>query len=120
MNTRWFKACALAISAFTVIANVQAQTKPKPAGNRTSTARPASGYSSGYSSGYGAPAAAKRDTTKKKETNTTKPQSGYSSGYGSPAGATSGGSTFNSNVPTEVVKGSGSGIGDSIAPSLRN
>lgn len=119
------KGTIVAATAMMLVTEVNAQTKRN--------AKTRSGYSSGYSSGYGAPAAKpKVDTTKNKSnTNTGTNQSGYSSGYSS--GYNNNGNTgntaqpgtntnqsFNANVPIEVTKGSGTGIGDSVAPSLRN
>ncbi len=108
MNRRVIKSGLVVALLVLLVEGTQAQTKP-----RNSRTRPQSGYSSGYSSGYGAPAAA--DTSKKK--NQTQ-QSGYSSGYGTtPANA--GKAPIGANVPVVVVKSSGGGIGDSVAPSLR-
>ena len=94
--------------------------KPKPAGTRPATTRPASGYG-GTGSAYGG--TAKTDTTKKK---TTQASSGYgapsgNSAYGASGAASSNaGTSLQAGVPIEVVKGSGNGIGDSVAPSLRS
>ncbi|MEJ7684301.1 MAG: gliding motility protein GldN [Segetibacter sp.] len=130
MNTRMFKTGVVLLMAFLVTAEVDAQRKPRTNTTRAARSRPGSGYGpSGYGtsgqSGYTTNNAA-GDTTKKKNA-TTAPASGYGntngSGYGnnsSQAGANSGSQAINSNLPVEVIKSSGSGIGDSVAPSLRN
>lgn len=118
MKTSWFKESMLVASAVLVVFAADAQKKPKPAGTRNATSRPASGYSSGYGSGYTTGNTAKQDTTKKK--NTAAPTSGYSSGYGStPANTPAQGNQPLANVPIESVKGGNTGIGDSVKPSLR-
>lgn len=126
MNTRMFKTGVVLLITFLVTVHVDAQKKT---GTRAARSRPGSGYgTSGYTTGNNAVS----DTTKKKNGN--KPQSGYgntgSSGYGNSssgygnngaqAAASSGTQPINSNLPITVIKSSGSGIGDSIAPSLRN
>lgn len=129
MNTRMFKAGFVMLFAFLVTIQVNAQKKT---GTRSARSRAGSGYGNG-TSGYGTsgnsgyttsrPAG---DTTRK---GTGKPaQSGYGSnsgsGYGnsgsSAAASGSGSQPINSNLPVTVIKGGGSGIGDSVAPSLRN
>lgn len=129
MNMGMFKTGGvLLLLVFLCIAEVKAQTKPKAKGTRAARSRAGSGYgaSSGYNtngnSGYTTNGAA-RDTTKKKTG--TAPQSGYgaSSGYGTSGNqqaASSGTQPFNQNLPVTLMKASGSGIGDSVAPSLRN
>ncbi len=127
-----FKTGVVLLLAFLVTAEVNAQRKPRTKGTRAARSRAGSGYGngSGYStsgsSGYTTNRTAVGDTTKKKN-GTVTPQSGYGnsgSGYGnnnSQAAASSGGSQpINSNLPVTVIKSSGSGIGDSVAPSLRN
>jgi gliding motility associated protien GldN len=121
MNTRRFKTAAIAIVALTVTAELSAQ-------RATRNAKARSGYGT---SGYGAAGTTTnntaRDTTKRK--NNTAAPSGYgapaSSGYGSATAPATGraaaasGQAINQNLEVKVIKGSGSGIGDSIAPSLR-
>jgi gliding motility associated protien GldN len=125
MNIRIIKQGIVLLSAFLITAEINAQTKPRARGTRAARSRPASGYgnSSGYStngsSGYTTGTA--RDTTKKK--NSAAPQSGYGagSGYGNNASAApAGNQPINANLPVTLIKSSGSGIGDSVAPSLRN
>jgi gliding motility associated protien GldN len=123
MNMNWLKTSVVLVSAFTLAAETSvAQTKPKPKGTRTSQTRQTGYGNTGYgNTGYGnAPA----DTTKKKSN--TPANSGYgNTGYGNTTGygnaaQTSGnaGNDFNQKLPIEVVRG-GSGIGDSVRPSLR-
>jgi gliding motility associated protien GldN len=123
MKTGMFKTGILALSALMIIAEVNAQRKP-----RTSRTRAGSGYggNTGYSnSGY---TTAPADTTKKR--NTTNPSgygaagSGYgtggNTGYGNnPQTNGTAGQTIDPKLPVNLIKGSGSGIGDSVAPSLR-
>ncbi len=127
MIRRMFQTGAVLIIALLITADVNAQRK-RTTGTRAARSRSGSGYSntSGYGnsgSGYTTNRAA-GDTTKKK--NGTAPQSGYGnsgSGYGNngtQAAASSGSQPINQNLPVEVIKNSGSGIGDSVAPSLRN
>ena len=117
MKTSWFKESMLVASAILVVFAADAQKKPKPAGTRNATSRPASGYNSGYGTGY-TTNAAKQDTTKKK--NNAAPSSGYTSGYGAkPANAAPQSTQPLANVPIEKVKGGNTGIGDSVKPSLR-
>ena len=131
MKTRRFKTVVLVLLSFTVTAQLSAQ-------RATRNAKARSGYgTSGYgNSGYTTNNAAARDTTKKRNTNAapsgygnTSP-SGYGnaapSGYGNTgakgtgnAAASSSGQAVNQSLPIKVIKSSGSGIGDSIAPSLR-
>ena len=130
MNTRMFKTGVVLVLTFLATVHVEAQKKT---GTRSARSRAGSGYGNG-TSGYTTPQAT-ADTTKRKN-GTTAPKSGYgnsasgygnntSSGYGntgnsnSPAAAT-GSQPINSNLPVTVIKGGGSGIGDSVAPSLRN
>lgn len=116
MSKNWLKGSLLAVSALFMMMDAGAQKKPKPAGTRNVKARPASGYTSGYGSGY---TTGKQDTTKKKNTPPA-PSSGYTSGYGTtPAGNTPASNQPLANVPIEMGKSSGSGIGDSVRPSLR-
>jgi gliding motility associated protien GldN len=129
MNMRRFKTVAVAVIALLVTAELNAQTK-------TRNARSRSGYgTSGYgNSGYTTGNAAGTDTTKRRnaKTNAAASKSGYgatgSSGYGTGASgygnnggaaAATGSQPINQNLPIKVIKSSGSGIGDSIAPSLR-
>lgn len=106
----------LAVATVDVTAQTKPKPKPKPKPTTTRTPKTNTGYSSGYSSGYGTPATTnKQDTTKKAAA------SGYTSGYNTPAGSTA--PTTNTPkkaVPYEYVKSSGgSGIGDTVKPSLR-
>jgi gliding motility associated protien GldN len=126
MKTRRFKTVVLIMVGFIVTAQLSAQ-------RATRNAKARSGYGTGNSgSGYTTTNAVK-DTTKKKNT-TTAPKTGYGnttsgsgygnsagSGYGTtPAGAGAAASgTINTKLPIKVIKSSGSGIGDSVAPSLR-
>jgi gliding motility associated protien GldN len=130
MKTTRLKIVVMVLVTTTVATALNAQ---RP----TRNARARSGYGN---SGYTTTNAA-RDTTKKKNTGTTAP-SGYgnpASGYGNPAsgtgnnnasgygnsgavvtdGAAPAGAPVNQNLPIKVVASSGSGIGDSVAPSLR-
>jgi gliding motility associated protien GldN len=125
MKTRRFKTVVLMMSALIVTAQLSAQRATRNVKARSGYGTSNSGYGN---SGYTTTNAGK-DTTKKKTT-TTAPKSGYGntspgngygntagSGYGTtPAGASG---TVNANLPIKVIKNSGSGIGDSIAPSLR-
>lgn len=124
MKTIWVKGSVIVASALIFIGDATAQ--------RTRQPRSRSGYSSGYgNSGYSSSPStpANRntpaDTTRRRGATTNQP-SGYGSGYGSGYSNQSVGNTgdtkpaINGNVPTEVVKSTGgSGIGDSVAPSLR-
>lgn len=111
MNTRRCKIVFFSLLSFAITAQLSAQRATRNAKART-------GYGG---TGYTTTPAAK-DTTKKKAPAT----SGYGgaaapSGYGAkPAGnAPAAGQAINTNLPIKVIKSSGSGIGDSIAPSLR-
>lgn len=121
MNTTMFKTGVVLLLAFLVAAQVSAQRK-RTTGTRAARRRAGSGYSNS-SSGYTTNRAA-GDTTKRK--NGTGQQSGYGnsggSGYGNNGSqaASSGSQPINSNLPVTTIKSSGSGIGDSVAPSLRN
>ncbi len=109
MKNNLMKGCLIAGATLVVVMDASAQTKP-----RTSRARP----TSGYTSGYGTPAP-KPSTTKPETKTGTQKVSEYSSGYGNNNAAPA--PSYNANVPIEVVKSSaGSGIGDSVRPSLRN
>lgn len=120
MKTRRIKTVVLILVALAATAELGAQ-------RATRNAKARSGYGTG-SSGYTTNTATLRDTTKKRN-NTTTP-SGYGntggSGYGNTGAkpgnntAATSGQAVNQNLPIKVIKGSGSGIGDSIAPSLRN
>ncbi|GEO10676.1 type IX secretion system ring protein PorN/GldN [Segetibacter aerophilus] len=129
MKTRRFKTVVLMMSAFIVTAQLSAQRATRNAKARSGYGTSNSGYGN---SGYTTTNAGK-DTTKKKTT-TTAPKSGYGtttpgSGYGNTAGSgygttpsgagATGSGAVNANLPIKVIKNSGSGIGDSIAPSLR-
>lgn len=132
MNMKMFKTGVVLLVAFLVTADVNAQRKPRTTGTRAARSRSGYGNTSGYgnnTSGYTTNKAT-TDTTKKK-TGKTASQSGYgnTSGYGNSGSAygnnnnqsaASGSQQINSNLPVEVIKNSGSGIGDSVAPSLRN
>jgi len=130
MKTRSLKTVLLIVAAFTVTVKLTAQKPTRNARSRT-------GYTSGYgTSGYTTTNAA-RDTTKKKNANTAAPSgygnpaSGYgnnnasgtggnnTSGYGNTGNAAATGTGINQSLPMKVISGSGSGIGDSVAPSLR-
>lgn len=120
MNTRMFKTGVVLLLAFLVTAQVSAQRK-RTTGTRAARSRAGSGYgNSGYTTNNAA-----GDTTKKKS-GSTAPRSGYGnsggSGYGNNGSqaASSGSQPINSNLPVTTIKSSGSGIGDSVAPSLRN
>lgn len=134
MNRRMFKTGLVLLLAFLAAAEVDAQRKT--GGNRTRAARSragsgygntGSGYNtsgSGYTTNY-----AMQDTTKKKNAASAPSGYGNNSGYNTNSGngtdstqtaASSGSSSINQNLPIEVIKSSGSGIGDSVAPSLRN
>ena len=129
MNTKMFKTGVVILLAFLATVEVNAQRKTRTARSRAGSGYGNSGYSTNGNSGYttNRPAG---DTTKKKKS-ATEPSgygnngSGYGnsgSGYGnngSPA-ASSGSQPIDQNLPVEVIKSSGSGIGDSVAPSLRN
>jgi len=118
MNMRSFKIIGLAFLAITITTELQAQRK-KPA-TRSSRARTSSGYGSGY--GYGTGTNANTTTEPKKAPATAQPVSGYGTGtgYGTSAEGSATGQPVNTNLPVTVVSsGSGSGIGDSVAPSLR-
>ena len=123
MKMRRFKTVLLVVFAFTLTATLNAQRATRNAKSRSGYGT-GSGY--GANSGYGNTTAG-RDTTKKK---TNAPAAGQSSGYGNTSGygtstsngqaaSTGGGQSINQNLPIKVIKSSGSGIGDSIAPSLR-
>lgn len=124
MNTRMFKTGVALLLAFLVTGQINAQRKPAGNGTRSARSRAGSGYGNS-STGYTTGKVAAGDTTKKKN---GAPQSGYgtnnggNSGYGSSqtAASNSGSQTINPNLPITVMKSSGSGIGDSVAPSLRN
>ena len=144
MNTRGFKNCVLLSATIFLIGQVEAQKK-KGGGSRTSSSRTGSGSSgygsgsSGYgsttpskpattsgSSGYGAPAKPASGTSGYGSTGSSS-GSGYgssgSSGYGGSGGAKAApapAAAVNQNLPIKLIKGSGSGIGDSVIPSLRN
>lgn len=107
----------LVLAVATVDVTAQTKPKPKPKPTTTRTPKTNTGYSSGYSSGYGTPA--KQDTTKKATGSGY--TSGYSSGYNTPGGTTAPATnTPKKAVPYEYVKSSGgSGIGDTVKPSLR-
>ncbi len=123
MKTIRLKTAVLALFALVITAELSAQRKTRTAKSRSGYGNTTSGYTTNN---------AARDTTKKK---TTAVKSGYgnnaASGYGTPASgygtnpAQSNGNTaatgqaINQNLPIKVIKSSGSGIGDSIAPSLR-
>ena len=118
MIKRVFKAgIVMLLLTFLAAVQLSAQTRPKAKGTRAARTRPASGYgTTGYTTG------AARDTTKKK--NTIGPASGYgnTSGYGTNNAPPASGANqpINQNLPVTLMKSSGSGIGDSVAPSLRN
>ncbi len=121
MKTMWLKGTVIAASALIILTDASAQKKPKATGTRQASTRK-SGYISGYNTGYTTGNAAnKQDTTKKKNTPASGYSSGYTSGYGTPGSpaAPVNKPVYGANVPIEVVKSSGAGIGDSIRPSLR-
>lgn len=121
MNRRMFKTGLVLLLAFLVAAEVSAQRKPGTNRTRAARSRAGSGYGntgSGYTTNN-----AVQDTTKKKSAATAPSGYGNTSGYGNDStgtAASSGSSSINQNLPIEVIKSSGSGIGDSVAPSLRN
>lgn len=119
MNIKVFKSVIVLMSVCLITAEISAQTKPRARGTRAARSRTASGYGA---SGYTTTGAA-RDTTKKKPANTAG-KSGYGgqSGYGANGvqDASSGTQPIDANLPVTLIKSSGSGIGDSVAPSLRN
>ncbi len=124
----------LVLATFIVVSQLEAQKKK--GGARSSSSR--SGYGStggsGYGtsgSGYGTPA---NTTTTPASGSSTSGGSGYGtsggSGYGTSgsgygtnngkAAAAAPAAQVNQNLPIKLIKSSGSGIGDSVAPSLRN
>ncbi|HKG69122.1 MAG TPA: hypothetical protein VKA92_09655, partial [Segetibacter sp.] len=128
MNRRMFKTGLVLLLAFLVTAEVNAQRKQGTNRTRAARSRPGSGYGnsgSGYDtsgSGYTTNNAA-QDTTKKKNTTTAPTGYGNNSGYGTktgygndstPTATSSGSQPVNQNLPIEVIKTSGSGIGDSV------
>lgn len=134
MNTRRIKTVMLVLATFIVVSQLEAQKKK--GGARSSSSR--SGYGStggsGYGtsgSGYGTPA---NTTTTPASGSSTSGGSGYGtsggSGYGTSgsgygtnngkAAAAAPAAQVNQNLPIKLIKSSGSGIGDSVAPSLRN
>ena len=134
MNTRRMKTVMLVLATFIVVSQLEAQKKK--GGARSSSSR--SGYGStggsGYGtsgSGYGTPA---NTTTTPASGSSTSGGSGYGtsggSGYGTSgsgygtnngkAAAAAPAAQVNQNLPIKLIKSSGSGIGDSVAPSLRN
>jgi gliding motility associated protien GldN len=124
MKTSVFKTGVVALLAVLVVFEVNAQTKP-----RNARSRPASGYGNtgyGNNSGYNTINNA-TDTSKKKNTGAAASGSGNSgygtgnTGYGNNGSPSSSASSqpLNKNLPVNLIKGSGSGIGDSVAPSLR-
>lgn len=145
MYIRTLRIVMLTVSLSSMMINADAQKKK---GTRSSTSR--SGYgSSGYGGGSGYGSGYSTGTTgdpKKKTTTGSGSASGYggtsggsgygsggtnsggsgygsggaSTGYGGGANASSGATPINQNLPITLMKGSGSGIGDSVAPSLRN
>lgn len=140
MNKRLIKTSTVLLAALLIIGNVDAQKKK--GGTRSSSSRSGYGSSgSGYGtsgSGYG--------TTPSNSSGTSGNTSGSGSGYGTSGSSsgygTSGSSGYgssgssgygsgnksaspapaqvNQNLPIKLIKSSGSGIGDSVAPSLRN
>lgn len=126
MKTRR-KTAVFIVLAVAITATVSAQRPTRNAKSRSGYGA-TSGY--GASTGYGNTTTAARDTTKKKTNAPARQTSGYgnnsgygnSSGYGNNANQANGAATsqpINQNLPIKVIKSSGSGIGDSIAPSLR-
>ncbi len=137
MYTRRIKTVIFLLATVLVANQVEAQKKK--GGTRSSNSR--SGYGntggSGYGtsgSGYGTPA---NTSTTPASGSSTSGGSGYGTSGGSGSGyGTSGGSGYgtnsgktasaapaaqvNQNLPIKLIKSSGSGIGDSVAPSLRN
>jgi gliding motility associated protien GldN len=124
MKRRRFKTVLFFVVALTSTAALNAQRATRNAKSRTGYGT-GSGY--GANTGYGNTTAG-RDTTKKKTNTPAAQSSGYgnTSGYGAgntqangAASTTGAGQSINQNLPIKVIKSSGSGIGDSIAPSLR-
>lgn len=87
-------------------------TTRKPKTN-TNSGNNSSGYTSGYSSGYSSGNSTTTDTTKKGTT------SNQSSAYTTPTPSSTN-APKKANVPYVHVKNTGSGLGDSAKPSLRN
>ena len=128
MNRRMFKTGLVLLLAFLVASEADAQRKPGTNRTRAARSRAGSGYGntgSGYDtsgSGYTTNNAV-QDTTKRKNATTAPSGYGTTSGYGNdstPTATSSGSQPVHQNLPVEVIKTSGSGIGDSVAPSLRN
>lgn len=129
MKTKWFKVVIVVMMTISITAKINAQRATRNAKSR-------SGYGAG--TGYGnsgyTSSSTPKDTTKKKSSTTTQ-KSGYgnagsgygnNSGYGNANGQTKGNSagtganqSINQKLQIKVIKSSGSGIGDSVAPSLR-
>jgi len=129
MKTRRFKTALVLLLTVTITAQLSAQ-------RATRNAKTRSGYGSGTgTSGYTTNNAAAKDTTKKK--NTGAAPSGYGnqpagtgygatpgSGYGNTAAPATGaapaaGTPINQSLPIKTIASTGSGIGDSVPPSLR-
>ncbi len=116
MNTNIVKCVAVTIVGLSLIAT------EGNAQRRTSRSRTTSGYGN---SGYTTPAT---DTTKKKA-NQAPASSGYGGnqsaysnqggGYNNSTANKPAAQPVNANLPVSLIKGSGSGIGDSVAASLR-
>ncbi len=133
MKKSGLKIVLVALSAVIITSDVCAQKRTTK--SRKTTGGTSSGYGSSSSSGYGAPSGTSSNSgSTGTSTGSGTSSSGYgSSGYGS-TGSTTGASTgyggasapaassnqpFKTTLPIKFIKGSGSGIGDSVAPSLR-
>lgn len=124
MKTIIIKGSLIIASAFLLVSELSAQ-RPRSSGTRQPRTRAQSGYSSGYTSGYSSspnttanrntPDSAKRNN----RTNQTGYTSGYTSGYTNQSAGNSAAPKPVANAPMEVIKSTGSGIGDSVMPSLR-
>jgi gliding motility associated protien GldN len=127
MNKRIFKTGVILLLVFLATIEVNAQKKTRTARSRAGSGYGQSGYGTPGNSGYTTKKAT-NDTTKKK--NSVTGPSGYGnngnsgSGYGNSGtqstAAAGGSQSIDSTLPVTTIKSSGSGIGDSVAPSLRN
>lgn len=131
MKKSLLKIVLIALSVVIITSDVSAQKRTTKS-RKTTTGGSTSGYGSSSSSGYGSSSSSGYGTSSGTPTNSGTSTSGYggaTSGYGgtsSSSGGFAGASTsaasktpINPNLPIKFIKGSGSGIGDSVAPSLR-
>jgi gliding motility associated protien GldN len=125
MKMRAVKLVFLSFLALSVSVELQAQKKkPATRSSRTRTGAGTSGYGAGYGAGYGPGTNSGTDNqTKTPNTNTSTGTSsgGYGAGYGTSAqnNPANAGQPINPDLKVTLVQGSSSGIGDSVAPSLR-